>query len=166
MDLARAAQSLDEEHRQIRNSYPRLLAALDVTRAVNKLSSLRGSRSGTASGAGAGPGNGAAATMQPRSAAATAESAAAAAPAAALQAHCRSVVEQLEAAVCEEMLAAGCAPLLSQRPMKRPRTGAWRFPVGALSASRPSRALVTTSAPVGCQGLLWEPHRSPVRWYA
>ncbi|EFJ50718.1 hypothetical protein VOLCADRAFT_88526, partial [Volvox carteri f. nagariensis] len=109
--------TLDEEHRQIRAGFPRLSAALEVARAIGKLSALRAARSAAAGG---GPGAGPGLVAAGRSMAAAAEAAAAAAPAAALQAHCRSVVEQLDAKVCEEMLAAGGAQL--PRPAKRPRT--------------------------------------------
>ncbi|GIL70106.1 hypothetical protein Vretimale_3376 [Volvox reticuliferus] len=128
--LTKIIKSLDEEHRQVRAGFPRLSAALEVARVVNKLSALRASRNGAvggAAGSGIGsetvPGSGLAAVQAAagRSTVAAAEAATAAAPAAALQAHCRSVVEQLEAAVCEEMLAAGSG--LLPRLAKRPRTG-------------------------------------------
>ncbi|GIL47642.1 hypothetical protein Vafri_4408 [Volvox africanus] len=136
--LTKIIKSLDEEHRQVRAGSSRLSAALEIARVVNKLSALRASRGGSAAaaaaggggttsptsiGAGTAPGPGltAAQVAASRSTAAAAEAAAAAAPAAALQAHCRSVLEQLEAAVCEEMLAAGSG--LLPRLAKRQRTG-------------------------------------------
>ncbi|GLC43841.1 hypothetical protein PLESTB_000914100 [Pleodorina starrii] len=129
--LTKIIKSLDEEHRTIRASYPRLSAALEVARVVNKLAAIRGARGGGGAGTAAAAG---------RSATAAAEAAAAAAPAVALQAHCRSVVEQLDAAVCEEVLAAGGARL--QRALKRPRTddapGPQTSPPGAFSSASPS----------------------------
>ncbi|GLI58983.1 hypothetical protein VaNZ11_000804 [Volvox africanus] len=134
--LTKIIKSLDEEHRQVRAGSSRLSAALEVARVVNKLNALRASRGGAAGGT-ASSGIGAGTVPGPGLAAA---------PAAALQAHCRSVLEQLEAAVCEEMLTAGSG--LLPRLAKRQRTGDVKDPQAAGGTS-----VSTSASPAASTGM-------------
>ncbi|PNH07864.1 hypothetical protein TSOC_005647 [Tetrabaena socialis] len=110
----RRVKSLDEEHRLIRSGWPRLSAALEVARTVNKAAAGRGGSSGGGGGGGGGGGS--------SSGGATAATAATAA-AAAVQAHCRTVLQQLECAVTEELLPHLAAEAdEARRAAKRQRT--------------------------------------------
>ncbi|KXZ56003.1 hypothetical protein GPECTOR_2g1555 [Gonium pectorale] len=95
--LARIVRTLDDEHRAIRAGWPRLTAALEVARVVNKVAAARGTAAG---GSGA-------VTAHARVGGAAGAAGPAAGPAAALQSHCRSVLASLDAAVCEGLLGAG-----------------------------------------------------------
>ncbi|GFR44882.1 hypothetical protein Agub_g6226 [Astrephomene gubernaculifera] len=158
--LAGVIKGLDEDHRIIRAGWPRMAAAMEVARLVGRVAAARSAAATAAAAAATGSSGGGGARINTHSAAApasaspssgSAAAAAAAAAASSLQGHCRAVVQQLDAALCEEMLgAAGAgagaaaggagagAAVEQQRRVKRARTDEWASPTTTPAAASPT----------------------------